>query len=188
MAEITSDLREQYGSTCALIPADVLTRIDEDEVLDRLDEAHALYRKAEQAPADISGGYRDRARAVCQAEPRDVTEQQAQQWLAKADAAASAAHRGTCLDEAQAIRARQPQAPRRTRTGPAAEERRRRQAEARLRSDITKAAAAKQAELAAQVVEDRAFLAKCDQTRGVTKAQLKAMVRIAVAESLAQRA
>lgn len=185
MGEITPDMRDRYPLHYQLIPTHVLERIDEDEILDRLDAAADLHTKADGAPRDLAQGYRDRVRALCAAEPRDDTQQLAREWLDKADGAASALYKTTCLEQAAAVDRANPKAERRTRPG--AEERRRAMAVAKLEADVAKAVAAKRAE---QAAADTELLTKMDASPGVgvTRAQLCAMVRQAVAKAVAGQA
>ncbi|MEY9839685.1 hypothetical protein [Streptacidiphilus sp. EB103A] len=154
MGEITQDMREKYGHRCDLIPPSILARIDQDEVLDRLDDAMDYHRKADSAPADLARGFWQLAKNICTADPRDETEQQAQVWVSKADAAASVPHRATCLEQAQQVRKANPPATHRVRYRPTAEDLCKAEAVKTLQADITKAAAAKQAK---QAAEDRAY-------------------------------
>lgn len=185
MGEITRELREQYPRVADLIPAGIAERISQTEVLDRLDAATDLLTKADKAPQGLAPGYSERARALCRAEPRDETEQRAQVWVAKAEAAVTGGYRETCLAKAAEIRAEQPQAPRRVRYGPDPDELLKAQAVAKLQADVARAA---EAERARQLAEDTAFLAKIDaipNRRGVTRRELQAMVRVAFAQAAA---
>ncbi|MFJ4924083.1 hypothetical protein [Streptomyces sp. NPDC088736] len=118
MGAITPAMRAEYGQPADWIPAKVLERIDNAEILDRLDEARDLIHKADHAAPDLVWGYRDRAREVCAAEPRDDVERRAQQWITKAEQATTAVHAETCRAEARSIRNANPPAPRRPRTRP----------------------------------------------------------------------
>lgn len=121
MAEMTAALRARYPQHADLIPPGVLRAIDETELLDRLDEAEQLLGKALATPSPVlDRGYRDQARKVLAAQPRDLTEARAAQWLSKADDAYTAQYAETCRAEADAIRSANPPAPRRARaTAPA---------------------------------------------------------------------
>lgn len=120
MASISPQLRAKYGRNADAVPADVLAAIGQDELLDRLDEAAALTVKAmsTQSPV-LTRGYLDQVRRVLRAQPRDVTEAQAGQWLAKADAAHTSQFADTCRERAALIRSQNPVAPRRARTAAA---------------------------------------------------------------------
>lgn len=116
MAEMTAALRARYPQHADLIPPGVLRAIDETELLDRLDEAEQLLGKALATPSPVlDRGYRDQARKVLAAQPRDLTEARAAQWLSKADGAYTAQYAETCRAEADAIRSANPPAPRRAR-------------------------------------------------------------------------
>lgn len=116
MAAMTSALRARYPQHADLIPPDVLRAIDETELLDRLDEAGRLLGKAVATPSPVlDRGYRDQARRMLAAQPRDLTETRVQAWMTKADGAHTAQYAETCRAEAEAIRAANPPAPRRTR-------------------------------------------------------------------------
>lgn len=154
MGQITGEMREKYGRQVNWIPPTVLARLDEDEVLDRLDEAATLFRKADGVPAELARGYMDMARVICEAEPRDETEIQAQKWTAKADDAHTSIHAAACLAKAAEIREANPAAPRRVRYRPSPEQLLKAQAVAALQADILKSA---NAERARQAEADRKY-------------------------------
>jgi hypothetical protein len=154
MGEITPEMRKRYGRPADWIPPKVLERIDQDEVLDRLDEAADLIRKVDRAPAELARGYMDMARILLEAEPRDETERLAQTWSAKAADAHTSMHAAACLTAANEIREANPAAPRRTRYRPSPEQLAKAQAVAVLQADITKAA---NAERARQAEADRKY-------------------------------
>ncbi|NNN30732.1 hypothetical protein HLK59_10220 [Streptomyces sp. S3(2020)] len=135
MSEITGDMRQRYGSVADWVPADVLPRIDQDELLDRLDEAEALRKSFEAAPADFARGYVERARKICAAPPRDEVEKAAQEWLVKADQAYTAQHAAGCREQARLIRLANPSATRRDRR-PSTAQTRHAVALAALKADI----------------------------------------------------
>jgi len=117
MAEVTAALRARYPQHADLIPRDVLSAIDATELLDRLDEAAQLLDKALATPSPVlDRGYRDQARRVLAAQPRELTEARAAAWLAKAEGAHTPQYAETCRAEAEAIRSANPPAPRRPRT------------------------------------------------------------------------
>lgn len=188
MGKITDEVWKKYPRERNLIPEGILARVDQDEVLDRLDEAHTLYAKADATTdGPLARSYMHRARSVCQAEPREDTERQAQTWVDKAAAAHTPEHAETCLEKADEIRAASPIAPRRTRPGPSAESLLQAQAVAKLKADVRTAADAKRAQWAR---EDTAVLNKVDAAPDdapVTRGELKAMVRRAMAEARAAR-
>lgn len=154
MGEITPEMRKRYGRPANWIPKTVLDRIDEDEVLDRLDEAAGLIRKADNAPAELARGYMDMARILLEAQPRDETARQAQSWTAKAADAHTSMHAAACSTKAAEIRAANPAAPRRKRYRPSPEQLAKAQAVAVLQADITKAA---NAERTRQAEADRKY-------------------------------
>jgi hypothetical protein len=116
MAEVTPRLRDEYGASADAVPPEILKAISQDELLDRLDQANDLFAKslATSSPT-LSAGYRSQARIVLKARPRDMVEAEANVWLAKAENAATAQYRETCLAEAGRIRTTDPAAPRRKR-------------------------------------------------------------------------
>lgn len=181
MGRITTEVWEKYRRERDLIPADILARIDQDEVLDRLDAAHDLYLKADATPSgQLARSYTARARLVCKAEPRADTEAQAQVWLDKAETAHTTEYAAACRENADRIRAENPIAPRRKRADGLSMT----DAVAQLQADVRRAAAV---EKARQAREDAALLAKVDAAgsdSGVTRTQLAALVRRAVAEAL----
>ncbi|WP_405994051.1 hypothetical protein [Streptomyces sp. NBC_00986] len=154
MGQITGEMREKYGHQADWIPPGIVARIDEDEILDRLDQAADYWKKAESAPADLARGYMDMGRIICQAAPRDETEQQAQEWMVKAADAHTSVHAAACITKAHEIRQANPPAPRRVRYRPSPEQLAKAQAVAVLQADIVKAAIAKQAR---QAEEDRNY-------------------------------
>jgi hypothetical protein len=135
MGEITLEMRRIYGSKVKWIPEALLPRLDQDEILDRLDDATALMKKFEQAPSDLALGYVDRAKQVCSAAPRDEVEQVAAEWVTKAEQALSPQHYAGCMEQARAIRDANPTATRRLRTL-APEQARHAEALALLKADI----------------------------------------------------
>jgi hypothetical protein len=140
MGAITPTMRATYGHLADQIPTALLERIDEAEILDRLDTARDLLVKADQAQGDLYRGYRDRARAVLEAEPRDIVEQQAQQWITKAQAAHTPTHASACRAQAVRVRAENPPAPRIPRLRlPTAEERRHAELLASVKADVAAA-------------------------------------------------
>jgi hypothetical protein len=188
MGKITDEVWQKYPRERDLIPEGILDRIDQAEVLDRLDEARDLYAKADATThGPLARGFVFQARRVCQAEPREDTERQAQVWVDKADAAHTLEHAETCLEKATAIRAENPPAPRRTRPGPSVVSLLQAQAVAKLKADVRTAADAERAQWAR---EDTAVLNKVDAAPDdapVTRGELKAMVRRAMAEARAAR-
>jgi hypothetical protein len=154
MGEITGAMREKYGRPVDWIPKTVLERIDQDEILDRLDETADLFRKVDRAPRELAQGYMDMAREICEAEPRDETERQARTWSAKADSAHTSMHAAACLVKANEIRRENPAAPRRKRYRPSPEQLAKAKAVAVLQADIVKSA---DAERARQAEADRKY-------------------------------
>jgi hypothetical protein len=119
MGAITPRMRAEYGAYSYVadwIPRKVLERIDDTEAHDRLDEARDLIRKADSASGELVWGYRERARAVCEAAPRDDVEREAAAWITKADAAHTPVHAANCRGIAQRLRDMNPAAPRRSRS------------------------------------------------------------------------
>lgn len=166
MGEITWEMRQKYGRTANWIPDDLLPQLDQDEILDRLDDAEALWAKCDQAPRDVAAGYLERARLICKAAPRDQVEAQAADWIAKAEGAYTSQHAAGCREQARRIRQDNPPATRRPRprvATPSPEQKRHADAVALLRADV----------------ESRDFLAKVDAAppnAPVTRKQLVAMV------------
>jgi hypothetical protein len=118
VGEITGEMRQRYGYKADWIPAELLPRLPQDEVLDRLDEAEALYKKFEASPHEFAVGYLDRAQQICKAAPRDEVEQAAQRWLEKAEQAYTPQHAAGCMEQARLVRLANPSATRRDRTPP----------------------------------------------------------------------
>lgn len=148
MGEITWDMRRTYGRHVDQIPADVLARIDHDEILDRLDEAQTLVTKFEKAPGDFATGYLDQARRILAAGPRDEVEAAAQKWVQKAEAAHTPQHASECRRQARVLREAQPAATRRPRK-PSAEQVRHAEAVAAFKADVLTSVWAEVAQLQA---------------------------------------
>ncbi|MFE2838340.1 hypothetical protein ACFXI6_46505 [Streptomyces mirabilis] len=156
MGEITPELRARFPQIIDYFDADTLGKLDQAEVLDRLDEAQDLYGKAfgPDVRGDLTWGFIDRAKAVCKAAPRDETERQAQEWVTKAQAAHTNVAASAYLEKAAEIRRENPQAPRRPRAAVKTPE----QLEAEqnmllLKADVAKAAAAERARQAREDAE-----------------------------------
>lgn len=128
-------MRQRYGHMVGWIPNDLLARIDQDEALDRLDEAEALYKKFETAPQEFAYGYIEQAQQICKAAPRDEVETAAAEWLTKAEAAHTAQHAAGCREQARLIRLANPSATRRDRR-PTDTQMRHAEALAALKADI----------------------------------------------------
>lgn len=154
MGQITQEMRGKYGRPVDWIPLTVLARIDEDEILDRLDETADLFRKVDRAPAELARGYMDMAREICEAEPRAETERLALVWSEKAAGAHTPMHASACLTRANEIRREHPAAPRRKRYRPSPEQLAKAKAVAVLQADIVKSA---DAERARRAEEDRKY-------------------------------
>jgi hypothetical protein len=135
MGEITLEMRRVYGDKVKWVPEALLPRLDQDEILDRLDDATALMKKFEQAPGDLALGYFDRAKQVCSAAPRGEVEQEASAWITKAEQAFTPQHSAGCREQARAIRDANPAATRRPRTA-SPEQMRHSEALALLKADI----------------------------------------------------
>lgn len=135
MGEITWEMRRTYGRGVDRLPVALIPRLDQDEILDRLDEAAALMRKFETAPGDLAMGYVERASQVCAAEPRDEVEEAAAAWIGKAEQAYTPQHAAGCREQARMIRAANPSAPRVVRR-PSPEEVVHAEALATLKADI----------------------------------------------------
>jgi len=172
MGEITWEMRRTYGPMAEWIPAGVLVRIGQDEILDRLDEATTLSAKADMAPAEVARGHMEMAREVLAAEPRDEVEREAGRWLAKADGAYTAIHAAECRAQADRIRDANPAAPRRVRA-PSPEEVRHAEALASLKADVMglleadpewQGHRARMGELGAQVAAVTASVAEMSKT------------------------
>lgn len=152
MGEITPALRAKYSAVADYFEADTLAKLDQTEVLDRLDEAQALYTKAfgPGVNGDLTWGYLDWAKAICKAAPRDETERLAVEWEAKAQTAHTNLAASAYLEKASQIRQANPPAPRRLRPAVKTPE----QVEAErnmmlLKADVAKAAAVEKAKQAA---------------------------------------
>lgn len=135
MGEITWEMRRTHGHVADWIPAELLPRLPQDEVLDRLDEAAALYKKFETSPHEFALGYLEQAQRICKAAPRDEVEQAAGEWLVKAEQAHTAQHAAGCLEQARLIRLANPSATRRERR-PTAAQVRHAEALAALKADV----------------------------------------------------
>lgn len=139
MGEITWEMRQKYHRTVGWIPADLVPHLDQDEILDRLDDAEALWTKFEKAPQDVAPGYLERARQICRGLPRDQVEAEAARWLAKAEQAYTPQHAAGCREQARLIRQDNPTATRRQRprtTAPSPEQQRHADAVALLKADV----------------------------------------------------
>lgn len=169
MGEITPQVRARYPRVADAIPSAVLAKIDTDEILDRCAAATDLHTKADKAASpDLAQGYRERARRLLRAAPREETEIRAALWEARADEAVTSVHRSFCLTKADEIRAEQPAAPRLHRQPPDPE-------------TLEKAQAVKRLRVA--VAADVAALAKTPNNAPVDRATLARMARVAVAEA-----
>jgi hypothetical protein len=128
VAEITPQIREKYKSWADSVPPDILAKIDEAELLDRLDEAASFRAKAAATASPVlRSGYLVQARGIIRAAPRAAVEARITDLLAKADGAATGQYRESCRSEAERLRAANHPAPRRHRpasTPPAAPVRR----------------------------------------------------------------
>ncbi|XUL89731.1 hypothetical protein ACQ86D_26450 [Streptomyces galilaeus] len=139
MGQITPAVRASYGRhayVCDWIPTKILDRIDDGEVLDRLDEARDLIQKADSGSPDLCWSYRQRARDVLEAAPRDEVEHQAAGWITKAQSAHTAVHAAYCRSVAQQLREKNPPAPRRERVSPAPQSPRMSPAKMLLKAEI----------------------------------------------------
>ena len=156
MGEITPDLRAKYPRIVDYFDADMLSKLDQAEVLDRCDAAQELYDKAfgPGVSGNLTWGFIDRAREICKAAPRDETERLAQVWVDKAKAAYTSVHAAGCLEKAAQIRRENPPAPRRHR--PVVKTAAELEAERNmvlLKADVAKAAAAERARKAREDAE-----------------------------------
>jgi hypothetical protein len=148
MGEITPELRAKYPQVIDYMDADTLGKLDQTEVLDRLDEAQVLYMKAfgPGVRGDLTWGFIDRAKAICKAAPRDETERRAQEWVSKAQAAHTNVGASGYLEKATQIRRENPQAPRRPRAAVKTPEQQKAEADVLLlKADVAKAAAVERA-------------------------------------------
>ena len=146
-------MRAKYSAVADYFESDVLAKLDQTEVLDRLDEALALHTKAfgPGVRGDMTWGYLDWAKAICKAAPRDETERLAAEWEAKAQTAHTNLAAAAYLEKASEIRKANPPAPRRVRPPVKTPE----QVEAErdrmlLKADVAKAAAKERARKAAE--------------------------------------
>ncbi|QIY72051.1 hypothetical protein HEP84_25780 [Streptomyces sp. RLB1-33] len=156
MGKITPELRAKFPLLVGWFDADAVEKLDQAEVLDRLDEAQEIYSRAfgPNVRGDLTWGFIEQAQAVCKAAPRDETERQAQVWVAKAEAAFTSLAASAYLEMAEEIRRENPQAPRRPRAAVKTPE----QVEAErdvvmLKADVAKAAAAERARQAHEDAE-----------------------------------
>lgn len=159
MGKITHELRAKFPHIADYFEADTLAKLDQAEVLDRLDEAQDLYAKAfgPGVRGDLTWGFIDRAKAICKAAPRDETEQRAQEWVAKAQAAHTGVGASAYLEKAGQIRRENPQAPRRHRAAVKTPEQLKAETDVMLlKADVAKAAAAERAREDAEYAEQLA--------------------------------
>lgn len=85
MAQITTQIRKSYGMIPSLIPPDVLKKISQEELLDRLVEARKLTERARAASSPtISKGLGEMARDLLTAAPREETAREVKALLTKA--------------------------------------------------------------------------------------------------------
>ncbi|MDI5964816.1 hypothetical protein [Streptantibioticus silvisoli] len=158
MGVITPEVRAEYGGQIRLIPSDMITRLPQEELLDRLAEAKRLHTKAAKAETPyLAIGYHEKARLLCKAEPRDETELLAREWVAKAAAAHTGVLASACLEKAEEIRRSNPAAPRVTPVVQTAEMLEKAEAVTKLRQDVARKAAAAGREAAQRAAEDRKY-------------------------------
>jgi hypothetical protein len=145
MGAITPEMRERYGYIVDWLPQDVLSRIDQDEVLDRLDAAQEWMTKAAKPgmPADLFRGYIARAQEFLKARPRAEVETEAQRWTEKAEKAFTPQHASACISKAIEVRTQNAVAPRRVRPKPKTPEQLRHEMALKaVKADLVKAEAA----------------------------------------------
>jgi hypothetical protein len=119
MAVLTEQLRRRYGPLAGAIPVPVREAIDQGELLDRLEAASALVRKAEAAATFVlRTGYAQQARDLLMAQPREATETQVRDLLQKAAGASSRRVADAYRAQAERLRAAHPAAPRRPGSAP----------------------------------------------------------------------
>lgn len=149
MATISKAVQEAHRFTAALIPADVIKAIPQDELLDRLVYAEDLARRAANAQdATIRKGYSAIAKAVLAAPPRAQVAAEVAELHARAAGLGPYDHRAADLRrQAEHLIEQNPPAPR--------------------REDVVPVAKARAGRPAATVVYDAAghVLGLCDQAR-----------------------
>lgn len=156
MGQITPELRATYPQVVDHFDPVTLSKLDQGEVLDRLDAAQELHTKAFAAntPRELVWGYLQKAQAVCQAAPRDETERLAQEWVEKAQAAHTNETAAVFLNKAAEIRQANPQAPRRPRAAAKTPEQLKAEADVMLlKADVARAAAVERARQAREDAE-----------------------------------
>ncbi len=114
MAKITKAVQQAHRFTAALIPADVMKAISQAELLDRLEHAELLSRKARNASDRVLGrGYSAVAKAALTAQPRAVTERQVAELTVRAAATPNSSQADAIRRQAQRLLEEHPPAPRR---------------------------------------------------------------------------
>ena len=114
MAQITVAIRKAHRLVADLVPDDVMKQIPQEELLDRILHAEDLGARS-RAAADptLRKGYSSLARAVLRAQPRAVTERQANDLIAKAAGVGNTRQADALRAEAQRLQELHPPAPRR---------------------------------------------------------------------------
>ena len=98
----------------AMVPAEVIKRIDAEELADRLAEAARMLEQSRQATSPtVAKALGESARDLLAAQPREVTERQVSALLVKAQQARNADERDGYRANAERIKAANPVAPRR---------------------------------------------------------------------------
>ncbi len=114
MATITKRIRDQHGFNADIVPPDVLAKIDQAELLDRLVHAGDLIRKSSTTgDRTLRRGYADLARAVLAAQPRAAVRQRVSDLVAKAEAMPGGAQADALRRQARDFQEQNPAAPQR---------------------------------------------------------------------------
>lgn len=112
MAQITTQIRKSYGMIPSLIPPDVLKKISQEELLDRLVEARKLTERARAASSPtISKGLGEMARDLLAAAPREETAREVKALLTKAALVGDAVTADSLRARAARLEADNPAAP-----------------------------------------------------------------------------
>jgi hypothetical protein len=119
MAQVTPEIRRAYGLTAELVPTDILAKIPQSELVDRLEYAQSLVKKQASADPRERRELAERARAMLRAQPRNVTEQAVAATITKGSAISDGASTGA-VQAARRLLEEHPPAPRRKAARPVA--------------------------------------------------------------------
>lgn len=117
MARVTPITKAAYGQIAEIVPAAILAKIDQAELLDRLVYASDQIRKSRAADdLTLRRGYANLASAVLTAQPRAEVQERARELVAKADALPGGAQADALRRQARKLKDLNPAAPERDAT------------------------------------------------------------------------